>query len=234
MKTIYSSVLFFFLTFCCVGQKKEGQNMQGNHEYSKAASFIKTESDVIIKFDDKLFVKLVAKAYSMDSVIVYTTFFNYSDKYFYLYKPLLPAHNLLKESVFNFIIEDNKMDFEIRFNDSSEGRYYAGNRSVLPCVIPDLKADNFLIIKANDSISFAINVSSFYPINSAIKKGAKKISISYAAVFPFVNNKYEQVFEVEKGKTKRNEKKPVFYHIGMQKSDKGDKYLYKRAYITIE
>jgi hypothetical protein len=101
-------------------------------------------SNVIMKFNDKIYVKVSVLSLSRDSIEVNSTFVKNSSDRFYFYKPLLPSDDLLKESVFDFEMETGaKNPIVIDFIDSSEGRYYEGTRKIAPCVIPDLKRTIF-------------------------------------------------------------------------------------------
>jgi hypothetical protein len=163
---------------------------------------------------------------------VYSTFVNNSSDRFYFYKPLLPSDDLLKESVFDFEMETGaKSPIVIDFIDSSEGRYYEGTRKIAPCVIPDLKKDNFLSLGPGDSISFEINAARFYNFDGDNAKMNRDFTVAYVVAMPLINDKFEQVFEKDKGRDKRV--KPVFYSIGLQRADPTDKYLYKRVAFTV-
>lgn len=232
MKNYLLSLFFLVNLIGCHAQPPQKSGTMEDNKIQNKNIGIKKTSRVIIKFNDSIFVKLAVTAFSIDSVIVQSTFINNTHQGFYLYKPLLPADELLKESVFGFSIEDEfkGMPPEINFNDTSEGKYYQGNRQS-PTVIPELKPDNFLLLEPMSSIKFIINVAKLYDLQSQVTAGFKHFSIVYGADMPLTNNRLEQIFEKEK---KDGKLKPVFTFIVTPKANKTDKYLSQRAYFTIE
>lgn len=229
----YLLALFFLVNLIgCHAQPAQKSGTMEDNKVQNEKIGIKKTSRVIIKFADSLFVKLAVTVFSRDSVIVQSTIINNTHHGFYLYKPLLPADESLKENVFNFMVEDEfkGMPPEINFNDTSEGKYYEGNKRT-GYVIPELEPDNFLLLEPMSSIKFIINVAKFYDLQSQITAGVKHFSIVYGANMPLINNRLEQIFEKEK---KDGKLKPVFTFIVTPKANKTDKYLSQRAYFTIE
>jgi len=232
MKNYLFSLLFLVNLICCHAQPPQKSGTMEDNKVQNENIGIKKSSKAIIKFTDSIFVKLAVLVFSRDSVIVQSTIVNNTHQGFYLYKPLLPADESLKENVFNFTVEDEfkGMPPEVNFNDTSEGKYYEGNKRT-GNVIPELKPYNFLFLEPTSSTKFVINVAKFYDLQSQVTAGFKHFSIGYSAAMPLINNRFEQIFEKEK---KDSKLKPVFTIIATSKANKTDKYLSQRAYFTIE
>jgi len=229
----YLFPLFFLVNLIgCHAQPPQKSGTMEDKKVQNKNIGIKRTSMIISKLNDSIFVKLAVTAFSKDSVIVQSTFVNNTHQGFYLYKLLLPADELLKESVFGFSVEDEfkGMPPEINFIDLSESQYYEGSRRS-GNVIPELKPDNFILLEPMSSLKFTINVAKFYDLQSKVTAGFKHFSIVYGANMPLINNRIEQIFEKEK---KDGKLKPVFTFIVTPKANKTDKYLSQRAYFTIK
>lgn len=233
MKNYLLPLFFLTIGIGCHGQPPQKNNQLEQNKQKDENIFIKRASKVIIKFNDALFVKLAVTVFSKDSVIVQSIFVNNSPKGFYLYKPLLSADGLLKESVFGLSINDKtQIHSRIKFTDYSEGKYYEGSRQYNPSVIPESKPENFLFLQPNDSMKFIINIANFYDLKPAIAAGFRHFSIDYIANMPLVTSDFVQVFEKEK--RKKAEAKPVFIAIAMHKANEGDNYFSGVTHFTIK
>jgi hypothetical protein len=234
------NILFYF--YCAAFSLYVSLNANNIHSDKHVESvlhnnIVQTDGSVITKFDENLFVKIKVSVFSIDSIIVNSTFINNSKNIFYLYKPLLPTNDLLKENLFDFIIEEDgtlenkiKLVSLITYTGSRTGKYYEEYWQSNPYVIPELKKDNFLLLGVNDSIKLHINLSKFYNFKPVIAKGINHFSVIYEGSMPFINEKFEQIFELDK---KSNTKKPVFYSITAPKSVQPNIYVYERAYFLL-
>jgi hypothetical protein len=191
----------------------------------------KRRPKVIVKFDERLYVKLAVNLVSRDSIVVVATFVNSSDRAFFLYKFLLPSGSLMENNVLDFITENRTgSSGMVAYGDSSKGDYYEGTRMMAPCVIPVLNKSNFVTLAAGDSLKFSVNAARFYNFRPFLANGRSQFSVAYRALFPFVNSDLQQIFEIDKDDKK---KKPVFYSLGMKKASEGDTYLFQRIRFVI-
>jgi hypothetical protein len=171
-------------------------------EISKPATFIDMDLKVV--------------SWSVDSVMLNTTFTNNGEKDFSIYRPLLPTDNFTEE-ILTVGVKDN-FD-QVKFLGHNQEAYLLNNvKEVSSYVDPRLDESRFIILKPHQTIAVQTNIANKFDFKSFIEKGVNHFFVSYMPSFPYVvNNK--QILETDPDD---QEMKPVYYYVDVAQEFNGD------------
>jgi hypothetical protein len=131
-------------------------------------------------------VKFSVNPISMDSIIATVTFTNFSYKNIWIYLPVI-KDTFMSRDGFTIIDKENanlpfagveeKSRFNSRNPDSSNF-----------LIIPNIRSDNLLALKKDDSIKVNCNLAKAYDFNYLKKRGEQYFRIEYSYSFPYIED----------------------------------------------
>jgi hypothetical protein len=225
MKTIIVNLIFLVNLMGC-----------SNHLHPKRGISEPDLTKSVIRNNDSIIPVLSANFFSKDSILITTTFFNNSKSDFYLFKGLIPKEEFLKVDAFGLTVEDVAQIDQPKISLRNPKQIQKAEDSLIepyfPFTISGLKRDDFIVLPANDSVKFTMNIARFYDFQAIMNMNKKyrNFSVCYAVCTPLVSDRFEIIYEKER---KTDSLKPVFIFVAMPDT-KNEKYLTKRLYFSVE
>jgi hypothetical protein len=193
------SICFILLLFnSCQENNTMGSKLENTSTQKKRPPVIEKEA----KFID---VKFELTALNKDSILTSFRFTNNSNSDFLIYKPLLPSDNPTTEL---FVIVDNQNYKRVKYIGPRKEKYI--DSKIFPSmIIPKLKEDNFVDLKAGQVINYTCNLANQYDFKSYLDNGITEFKALYLVLTPFVIGGKLQA-EVD---TVDKIVKPIYYYL---------------------
>lgn len=209
MKYHFLLILFLFFKSTCFSQIKEGNLIRINSKGDTlvVCGFPVEGVPVISSLSKKLYADINIFPITKDSIVASVSIINDSSCDFFLYSPILPGVDTkimclkIVEVTTNTLLDYKGIDTAIK--------YYFGNSSTLPYIIPCINDSNLILLRRFSKINFTYNISKAYNFQDFLTQKLNKFRTGFLLFMPLIKEN-KQIFEVD---SYDNISKPVFIEI---------------------